>query len=107
MTTTLQANATARRLNYCTLPTIDVEVLEDQPSLCSKCDKELFYVAGPHTWAIGTWYHADESEEHYVSPRPSCHYCGANDTVKYTQESWYDKYECSRCAGIYGYPIGD
>lgn len=101
MTTTFEKYANTQRGNYCTLPTINVEIVEPRPA-CKTCDQ-------PITYSGGRYFHSNGDTEHYASPRPTCRYCGTNepDVVVYHQRSWSDELECSRCGGIDGHPIGD
>lgn len=106
MTTTLSTEF--KRLNYCTLPTIDVEVLTEQPNHCGTCGGEAVNLNAGQGYGLPNWVHTDpEAEQHYISPRPTCTYCGSDEGTTYRQHSWYDAIECTRCGGENGWPIGD
>lgn len=119
MTTTLEKFAGAKRENYCTLPTIDVEII-DPASLCgakhlvdgvfTPCFKPIVDTGETTTWGDPAYGHADGSNAgEYVAHSTRCSYCGTNDPslVKYRQHAWYDAVECERCGGVSGYGIGD
>lgn len=108
MATTLATFKNAKRLNYCTLPTIDVEILPDI-YLCDQCDEPVEYDKGGGTYGLGKWSHVNaDAAEHsgWHSRRPRCRYCYSQD-AKYRQHAWYDAVECDRCGGVDGYAIGD
>lgn len=109
MTTTFEKWKGAERPNYCTLPTIDVEIVTPAPA-CATCDREIKEHPTERNWAGPLWVHADTGErEHYIKHRPTCRYCGTNDkgVVVDRQHAWHDARECSRCGGVSGYAIGD
>lgn len=109
MSTTLEMFADAKRGNYCTLPTIDVEILPDVHH-CKTCDEQLVYDPNGGSYGMGEWLHADPTipkAAHYVSPKVRCRYCHSEDDAVYRQHAWHDAVECSRCGGIDGYAIGD
>lgn len=110
MTTTLERYAGAKRANYCTLPTVDVEILPDV-HLCEKCDVLITYMPHPKgfSYGSGTWVHAVDSplaDEHRISPKTRCSYCHSHEAV-FRQHAWHDAVECPRCGGVTGYAIGD
>jgi hypothetical protein len=109
MPTTLQEFAGARRRNYETLPTIDVEVLPDTRH-CATCGAEVVYVPHPRGpgYGCGSWRHASpDAPGHYVAPATRCRYCHSHDDAVYKQHAWFDAVECSRCGGVDGHAIGD
>ncbi|APD19316.1 hypothetical protein SEA_CEPENS_90 [Mycobacterium phage Cepens] len=102
--TTFQKYRGKRAGNYCTLPTIDVEILPDERQ-CEKCGVPV--VRKESTDLIQRFRHADGSDaDHYVSPATRCRYCHSHDAV-YRQHAWHDAIECPRCGGVDGYAIGD
>lgn len=108
MATTLEKFAGARRGNYCTLPTVDVEILTDA-SVCEKCGTEVVYDPKAGTYS-GKWVHAQPAtEDHFVAPRTRCSYCGTQDPseVTYVQAAYSDEVRCTRCGGVNGFGIGD
>lgn len=104
MATTFEKWNGTKRHNYCTLPTIDVEILEPIHH-CAKCNGLL--VGSPGKYGMTEWNHAEPvTDEHYTSPKTSCHFCHSENAV-YVQHAWYDATECNRCGGVNGYAIGD
>ena len=110
MTTTLEEYANARRGNYCTLPTIDVEILPNVKH-CETCGREVAWVK---TSFAGMWAHVEDEqrdgeEAHIGRPRAFCVYCHNDEpgTVEFRQLSWSDEMSCSRCGGVDGRAIGD
>lgn len=106
MTTTLEKFAGTTRPNYCTLPTIDVEILPDEHR-CNGCGSLI--TRDPNAGYFGTWVHADTTldDGHHVTPRTRCSYCHSNDDATFSQQSWHDQIHCTRCGGTWGFPIGD
>lgn len=95
------------RGNYCSLPTIDVEILEHTTLHCQTCSGEL--VNANHSSAsFPDWQHAlSAAYDHRAQPKARCYYCGAEDTVTHTQHAWHDSSDCSRCGGSLGFALGD
>jgi DNA-directed RNA polymerase subunit RPC12/RpoP len=107
MTTTLEKFAGAKRHNYCTLPTIDVEILDD-PTRCATCDDTLYLV--PDRYGLSRWTHSHgDNDQHYARALTRCTYCGTQDPaeVEFVQASYSDETRCTRCGGVNGYGIGD
>jgi hypothetical protein len=109
---TLEKFAGAKRHNYCTLPSIDVEILPDV-HYCRHCGELLEYVPHPKGpgWGSGNWQHVSSSAEDHsraacVTPRTRCRYCHSQEAV-YRQHAWHDAVECDRCGAVEGYAIGD
>lgn len=92
--------------NYCSLPTIDVPVIEEPKRECAKCRAEVRWDERSYRHV-----HVDISvpDHGYISVLPTCHYCGTNDPayVSLKQYPWHDATECTRCGGSTGYAIGD
>ena len=105
-TTTLQAFAGAKRRNYETLPTLDVEILPDVRH-CEKCGGVMVWDPKGGRYGWGEHVHADGSEHGYAPPRTRCRYCHSEEHAQYRQHAWYDAVECSRCGGVDGHAIGD
>jgi hypothetical protein len=107
MPTTL-ATDFGRSRNYCTPPSVDVEILEPARH-CENCGEAVRYDSS--AGLLGTWVHIDPDLDglHYTAPRPFCDYCHADQAgvVVYRQHAWHDAVECSRCGGVVGYAIGD
>lgn len=95
--------------NYCTHPTVNVEVLEGRPRHCEHCGGEVRY-ENPNGY-FGKWVHVGEAGEcRYATPQSHCVYCGAEgkaEGVEFHQHAWYDATECARCGGVNGFAIGD
>jgi hypothetical protein len=108
MTTTFEANKNLRRGNYCTLPTIDVEIV-DLEKYCTnkKCGVLVRWNAKADYF--GRHEHIYATECSYPQTSTTCLYCGCNDPrlVKYKQMSYSDETHCARCGGVSGYGIGD
>jgi hypothetical protein len=120
MTTTFEKYAGTRLQNYCSRPTIDVEILP-RVLICADEDCEapdLAYIAPG--WAPpregerdvyrpGGYVHEEGGRfDHTARPAPQCTYCGADDThLTSKQHAWYDAIECSRCGGVQGWALGD
>ena len=104
---TLEKYADARRGNYCTLPSKDVEILPDI-RLCESCGLEIRYEKAAPRDGLGSWRHVDSAapSHGYVGPKTRCRYCHSQKAV-YRQHAWYDAVECDRCGGVDGYAIGD
>ena len=100
MATTLETFAGARRGNYCTLPTIDVEILPDIHH-CQTCGETVIYQQ--HRWLHGNHLTPDHG---WIAPKVMCRYCHSEDAV-YHQHAYHDAIECNRCGGVDGYAIGD
>jgi hypothetical protein len=131
MTTTFEKFPNNWYQNYCSRPTIDVEIINpsaicdgrdfippvgesvpgNRGSYGPRCHKPITYTPHPKgdMWTSGTWTHVDGSTDHYTSPTSRCFYCGNNDpaTVRYVQQAWSNQTECDRCGGSHGYAIGD
>lgn len=108
MTTTFEKFKGTQRGNYCDLPSIDVEIIENPVRTCKTCGEVVVFnpSGGPYQW--GEWEHATK-KDHTASIHSTCFYCGCNDPelVKYRQHAWHDAVECERCGGSHGYAIGD
>lgn len=103
MATTFELFAKAQIQNYCTKPTIDVDVLPTPENICGNCSIPVHYDMKLHKWL-----HADENNNcSFVTLRSRCKYCNATDTISVVHHNWYDEYKCSRCGGAEGYAIGD
>lgn len=119
--TTKQKWAGKQAGNYSTLPSKDVEVLENAESFCTKCGDSVTYDAkayrhlhsnGESTCdkAKAEAYTGKKSEyTQIVSVNPKCRYCGTGDPAhsSFRQQSYSDEASCSRCGGVSGYGIGD
>lgn len=131
MTTTMEKFAGEQSRNYCTLPTIDVEILPDV-SVCKECRHEIVSVHVPldngrgYEFTHQLWVHAQDpaayevrpvgefprvkaTGDHWASPATRCSYCHTNDpeAVSFVQHAWYDGTHCTRCGGVSGFGIGD
>lgn len=108
MTTTFAKYANTRRPNYCTLPTIDVEILPEIHH-CAHCDAQVVYERGARLF--GDWVHVDITIDHAkqatATPKAACRYCNAEDGVTFYHQAYSDETVCTRCGGVEGYPIGD
>ncbi|MFE7198480.1 hypothetical protein [Microbacterium oxydans] len=129
MTTTLERYKGQNARNYCALPTIDVEIIDDDSRTCSVCDGEVQYDVRRGQWAhdpadfeceghepepgrdheFGVEVFCDGScnPEHRVQLRDRCTYCGGEGALETTQHAWHDATTCARCGGVVGYAIGD
>lgn len=108
MTTTLSTQF--KRGNYCTLPTIDVEIIpsSDRTPHCATCGGDLVDTNAGDVWAWPEYTHAVEPDvKHYISRRATCQYCGSDEHTTSHQRSWSDELDCSRCGGTTGFAIGD
>lgn len=99
--------------NYASRPTIDVEVLTPEHSLCDECSGAVANQA-EGKYSLPKWVHLDPDSEcpnvgGYVRLRRCCYFCGTQEAgaITYRQLSWNDSIACSRCGGDNGYPIGD
>ena len=130
MTTTFEKYKGTQRGNYCTLPTIDVEII-DSPRFCAGkdwippvgesapgnrgsygpvCNKPVHWDKDSKAMpGMGWWAHDDGSTGHHISPYMRCVYCGNAEpgTVHYRQEPYSDETSCDRCGGVDGRAIGD
>jgi hypothetical protein len=116
MSTTLEQFAGKRPGNYCTLPTIDVEIL-NPPLRCAHCGGTVTRVQNPNpavTWQDLVLKHEHPTSCRYEESRMGsvvqrCRYCGTDDPahLRNVQASWSDETHCSRCGGVNGYAIGD
>lgn len=104
MTTTFEKYNGTQRQNYCTLPTIDVEILTEPPA-CSDCGKPLIHTGKPGDFH--PWQHEDGSPGRNLAPVQSCTYCGSTEHLTRVTGAWHDGTHCGRCGGERGYPIGD
>lgn len=105
--------------NYCTLPTNDVEVIEDVVRHCDQCGEPVHF--DRNAGHFGTWVHDSEDVDwsaHRVptSARRICTYCHVEDgqtidgvtyRVTYHQMPYSDETRCTRCGGVDGFGIGD
>jgi hypothetical protein len=111
MTTTFEKFAGQSAANYCTHPTINVEILPEARH-CEKCGEQVRYVPAKG-YGLGNWEHVvpqnDPATKHYITPRTVCTYChsDAPDLVRFHQEAWADVVRCTRCGGANGHGIGD
>ena len=105
MTTTLTQFAGQARPNYCTMPSIDVEILPDVRH-CT-CGAEVVF--DPKAGHFGGWAHKDPATPAHglVTAATRCYYCRSETDAVYRQHAWFDAVECSRCGGVQGYAIGD
>lgn len=108
MATTFETFTGIARRNYCTLPTIDVEILPD----IRHCDAEscgAVVVYDPAAGTFGAWVHAsaDTPDHGRVAVKTRCTYCHSEEDAKYVMHAWYDAIECTRCGGVDGHAIGD
>ncbi len=103
---TLDKYRDAARRNYCTLPTINVEILEPVRR-CAGCGGEI--VLRVDKWKVGRWEHVeDRGDCTWARAESSCTYCGATgEAVTFHQQAWSDETHCARCGGVNGYGIGD
>lgn len=102
MASTLETFGGTRQLNYCTLPTIDVEILPDVHH-CKTCGTAITYQ--PRGGSV--WVHNSLVPDHgFITPKTRCRYCHSEDAT-YHQHAWFDAVECDRCGGVTGYAIGD
>ncbi|WP_102145614.1 hypothetical protein [Mycobacterium hubeiense] len=108
MATTIETFAGAVKHNYCTLPTIDVEILPDIRH-CETCGEPVTHQPDRKHGLLGGWVHtSSEVPDHgRVSPRTRCRYCNSDEHARYVQHAWFDAIECSRCGGVDGFAIGD
>ena len=127
--TTFTALAGKQARNYCTLPTIDVPIVEEIEFHCEGCGGTLAS-AGQNSIGLTKWVHEDEPEceghesldgahmgeavycdgtcvKHSTSVRPTCEYCGSDEQMTEKHYSWYDALECGRCGGVTGFALGD
>ena len=107
MATTFEIFKGARSANYCTLPTVDVEVLPDVRH-CETCGQEISYNVDGYTLG-GAWQHAttDWSNPHEPRPQARCRYCHTTEGLTFTHAAYSDETRCARCGGVDGYAIGD
>jgi len=96
-----------RRGNYCTLPTIDVEIITDKTVHCLKCGSVL--INDDPNSIFSKWRHQDPAldDDHRADRMARCHYCGGEGTTTHGMHAWHDSSDCSRCGGSYGFPLGD
>lgn len=92
--------------NYCSAPTIDVEIITDETIHC-ECGGELVD-ANHSSYRLPDYQHRVTGDyDHRPTRKPRCHYCGAEDTLTHRQHAWHDSADCSRCGGSYGFALGD
>ena len=93
--------------NYCSTPTIDVEIVQDQTLHCDKCEGVLMHTG--ERWPAQEIGHerAELDQDHRPSVKPRCHYCRAEGTLTHRTHPWHDSADCSRCGGSYGFALGD
>jgi len=117
--TAREAFAGKPRANYCSHPTLDVEILpREYVGSVEDCESpEVVYIA--EGWVTpregenpvyrrGGFVHVEAGQHnHEALPKPMCRYCNGTECLTFTHEAWYDKTECSRCGGISGFAIGD
>ena len=105
MATTLSTSF--ERRNYSTLPSIDVEIIEDTTVHCEHCNGELVN-ANHSSHPTPDWQHrVSAAYDHRAKRIARCSYCGAEGTVTQHSHAWYDSVDCSRCGGSVGFPLGD
>lgn len=119
MTTTFERWNGTQRGNYCTLPTIDVEIIDPEPYCAyqgyganrsaTPCGRAIHDTKEGPSYMPATWKHVDGNEDHRADRPSQCRYCGTNEfgVVVSKQYAWYDATECSRCGGVVGYALGD
>lgn len=101
MATTLATYKGVERRNYCTFPSIDVEILPATRHCL--CGAEVVFDQAAR-WFV----HTDGGvADHRVDARLQCSYCHAEEGVVYCQHAWFDAVECSRCGGVTGFAVGD
>lgn len=117
--TTLVKFAGARRGNYCTLPTIDVPIIEGYTCENEDCDSpEIASIAAgwvspregeAEVYREHSWVHVEAgSYDHKAYPEAKCRYCGGGpEHLVSSQHAWHDQTECKRCGGVSGFAIGD
>lgn len=108
MASTLEAFAGSTARNYCTLPTIDVEILPDvRHCEIATCGGVVIYDQDAGTF--GAWVHvsADTPDHGRVAVKTRCTYCHSEEAAKCVMHAWYDAIECTRCGGVDGHAIGD
>lgn len=108
--TTLSEYAGKRARNYSRMPTIDVPIIENPERHCRSCGEPATHKPAGEGQILGGWEHTEtQDQEHYVSARTVCVYCGTDDPdeVAFHQRNWSDETECARCGGVSGYAIGD
>lgn len=106
VTTTFQKFPSFNVGNYSTRPSNDVDIL-DEARVCKDCDKVVVWDPKGGPWGWGGWLHEAGEQGHKAEALGQCRFCGAQGTVSYRQEAWYDATDCSRCGGVDGYAIGD
>lgn len=109
VTTTFEKFKGTRPGNYCTLPTIDVEIVNPD-AYCRVCNGAMVYVPNPPL--SGRYEHVTEPEPgtcRFGTPASRCHYCGTNEAgvAVSHQRAWSNEIDCARCGGRWGYGIGD
>lgn len=120
MPTTFERWNGTQRGNYCTLPTIDVEIIENPEAYCAyqgygenrketPCGRAIHDTKEGPSYSPTSWKHVDGNDDHRAATPSRCHYCGTNEfgVVVFKQQSWSDESECSRCGGVLGFAIGD
>lgn len=110
MTTTFEKFKDARPGNYCTLPTIDVEIVSP-PAYCTKCNGTMVWDPKANHGSGGLVHETapDPDVCRWASAATRCQYCGTNErgVAVFHQRAWSDEIHCSRCGGVHGYGIGD
>lgn len=106
MTSTLEK--TYKRMNYCTPPKVDVPIIENPELHCTTCSAAIERTEKKNPASLGpAWKHVGGvGDEHYASPKSICRYCGG-ETITRNSQAWHDAFDCSRCGGSYGFPLGD
>lgn len=104
MATTLSTDF--HRSNYSSLPTIDVDIIDEDTIHCRHCGGELVNAAARGHFA-DYQHRRSAAYDHRAEVNPRCYYCRAEGTVTHTQHAWHDSTDCSRCGGSVGYAIGD
>ena len=89
-------------------PTIDVLILSGE-KICDTCEDPIVYSEDVGSFGGYRHVNSEEMNDHHVSVRSICRYCGTNDPqhLSHTQAAWSDDTECSRCGGQVCHGIGD
>lgn len=108
MAMTLETYAGKQARNYSSNPTIDVAIVESAAH-CNACGGEVVNLTPctPNSWPLPRWAHVNPTDDHYISPRPTCDCCGSDEAATASQHNWHDQVACTRCGGITGWAIGD
>lgn len=107
--TTFEKYRGDRAGNYCTLPTVEVEILPDVHH-CVTCGEQVTF--NPTTGFGGSWGHVEETGlvaegPHPARPRVRCGYCHSEAEAEFVHSAYSDETRCSRCGGVTGFGVGD